>query len=58
MFREHLLKFRKIGIECIRSEVALFQKFIDILDKSDLAKFALIVETRAGNPFRKQIAPA
>jgi hypothetical protein len=39
MFREHLLKFRKIDIECIRSEVALFQKFIDILDKSDFARF-------------------
>src|SRR5436190_2908464 len=47
MFCEHLFEFRKIDIERIRAEYALFKKFIHIFDESDFAKLALIVEGEA-----------
>src|SRR6266513_1367080 len=44
MFRERLLESSKIDIDRIWSEGALFQEFSDLVDQSNLAKLALIVE--------------
>jgi hypothetical protein len=38
-------KFREIDIERVWPEHALFQKLIHILDQSDLAKLAFIIES-------------
>src|SRR6266568_4756004 len=44
MLCEQFLQIRKIDIKGIWPERAHFQKLIDILDQSDLAELALIVE--------------
>src|SRR6266496_2258326 len=47
MFPEDLFELLETDVEGVRTPCALFQEFIDILQQSDLAKFALILECEA-----------
>src|SRR5439155_8381290 len=44
---ENRSELREIDTERVRAQCALFQEFIDILQQSDLAKLALILECEA-----------
>jgi len=47
MFSEQFFEFRKIDIKGIWPERAFFPELIDILDQSDLAELALIIESES-----------
>jgi len=47
MFSEDLFELRETDVEHVRTQCALFQEFIDILQQSDFAKLALILECEA-----------
>ena len=44
MFPQYSFEFGKIDVKCVRAQSALFQKFIDVSNQSDLAELALIFE--------------
>src|SRR5439155_5605473 len=46
-FLENRSELREIDTERVRAQCALFQEFIDILQQSDLAKLALVLECEA-----------